>query len=221
MPATVILFYKPYGVLSQFTRGGEWKTLADFGPFPENVYPAGRLDADSEGLLLLTDDNRIKRRITEPRFMHPRTYVAQVERVPERVTIERLRHGVMIEGKKTRDACVTLLGGEPDIPPRPVPVRFRKTVPTAWLELTLTEGRNRQVRKMTAAVGHPTLRLIRTRIGDLSLEGLSPGGWRSLTAEEVRLLRGGSQLSGSSGGSGFSGGNGATAPPGAGSASSR
>ena len=220
MPVTVILFYKPYGVLSQFTRGGDWKTLADFGPFPESVYPAGRLDADSEGLLVLTDDNRIKRRITEPRFMHPRTYVVQVERVPEREAIERLRHGVMIEGKRTRVASVTLLVGEPDIPPRPVSIRFRKTVPTAWLEMTLAEGRNRQVRKMTAAVGHPTLRLIRTRIGDLSLEGLSPGAWRSLTAEEIRLL-GGSQLSGSSGGSGFSGGSGGTALPGTGSASSR
>jgi 23S rRNA pseudouridine2457 synthase len=190
MPATVILFYKPYGVLSQFTRGGEWKTLADFGPFPDNVYPAGRLDADSEGLLVLTDDNRIKRRFMEPGYRHPRTYVAQVERVPESAALERLRHGVIIEGKKTRDAGVTLLSGEPDIPPRPVPIRFRKTVPTAWLELTLTEGRNRQVRKMTAAVGHPTLRLVRTRIGDMSLEGLSPGKWKKLQDEEVRGLLG-------------------------------
>jgi 23S rRNA pseudouridine2457 synthase len=190
MPATVILFYKPYGVLSQFTREGEWKTLADFGPFPDTVYPAGRLDADSEGLLVLTDDNGIKRRITEPGCRHPRTYVAQVERVPGPAALERLRHGVIIEGKKTRDAGVTLLGGEPEFPPRPVPIRFRKMVPTAWLELTLTEGRNRQVRKMTAAVGHPALRLIRTRIGDLTLEGLTPGMWRSLTADEIRPLAG-------------------------------
>ena len=152
--------------------------------------------------------------------MHPRTYVAQVERVPERDAIERLRHGVMIEGKKTREAGVTLLGGEPDIPPRPVPIRFRKNVPTSWLELTLTEGRNRQVRKMTAAVGHPTLRLIRIRIGDLGPGGLSPGMWRSLTAGEVRLLLG-PQLSGSSGGAGLSGGNGTAGPPWPGSASSR
>ena len=190
MLANVILFYKPYGVISQFTPSGEWKTLADFGPFPESVYTAGRLDADSEGLLVLTDDNRIKRRFMEPGYRHPRTYVAQVERVPESAALERLRHGVIIEGKKTRDAGVTLLSGEPDIPPRPVPIRFRKAVPTAWLELTLTEGRNRQVRKMTAAVGHPTLRLVRTRIGDLSLEGLSPGKWRSLPPEEVRRLAG-------------------------------
>jgi 23S rRNA pseudouridine2457 synthase len=190
MPATVILFYKPYGVLSQFTREGEWKTLADFGPFPDTVYPAGRLDADSEGLLVLTDDNRIKRRFTEPGYRHPRTYVAQVERVPESAALERLRRGVLIEGKKTREAGVVLLSGEPGIPVRPVPIRFRKTVPTAWIELTLTEGRNRQVRKMTAAVGHPTLRLVRTRIGDLSLEGLSPGTWRTLPPEEARLLAG-------------------------------
>ena len=162
MPATVILFNKPYGVLSQFTRGGEWKTLADFGPFPESVYPAGRLDADSEGLLVL----------------------------PENAALERLRHGVVIEGKKTRDAGVILFSGEPEFPPRPVPIRFRKNVPTAWLELTLTEGRNRQVRKMTAAVGHPTLRLIRTRIGNLSIDGLSPGMWKRLQEEEVRGLLG-------------------------------
>jgi 23S rRNA pseudouridine2457 synthase len=190
MPATVILFYKPYGVLSQFTREGEWKTLADFGPFPDTVYPAGRLDADSEGLLVLTDDNRIKRRFTEPGYRHPRTYVAQVERVPESAALERLRRGVIIEGKKTREAGVVLLSGEPGIPVRQVPIRFRKTVPTAWIELTLTEGRNRQVRKMTAAVGHPTLRLVRTRIGDLSLAGLSPGTWRTLPPEEARLLAG-------------------------------
>ena len=220
MPATVILLYKPFGVLSQFTREGEWKTLADCGPFPDTVYPAGRLDAESEGLLVLTDDNRIKRGITEPRFMHPRTYVVQVERIPGIAALERLRHGVTIEGKRTRDAEVTLLGREPDFPPRPVPIRFRKSVPTAWLELRLTEGRNRQVRKMTAAVGHPTLRLIRTRSGDLSREGRSPGLWRSLTAGEVRLLIG-SQLSGSSGGSGAAGGIGAAGPPGAGGASSR
>jgi 23S rRNA pseudouridine2457 synthase len=190
MPATVILFYKPYGVISQFTREGEWKTLADFGPFPDAVYPAGRLDADSEGLLVLTDDKGIKRRITEPRYRHPRTYLAQVERAPGSAALERLRHGVILEGKRTMDADVILLSGEPDIPARPVPIRSRKTVPTAWLELTLTEGRNRQVRKMTAAVGHPTLRLIRTRIGNLSLDGLSPGMWKSLPKEEVRLLLG-------------------------------
>ena len=186
----VILFYKPYGVISQFTPDGAWKTLSEFGPFPETVYPAGRLDADSEGLILLTDDNGIKRRITEPRYMHPRTYAVQVERVPDGEAIETLRRGVMIEGELTRHAEARLLPAEPDFPPRPVPIRFRKNVPTAWIELTLTEGRNRQVRKMTAAVGHPALRLVRTRIGDLTLDGLSPGTWRNLSADEIRILRG-------------------------------
>ena len=190
MPAHVILFYKPYGVISQFTPGGDWKTLAEFGPFPQTVYPAGRLDADSEGLLLLTDDNSIKRRVTDPRFMHPRTYAVQVERVPDGEALKKLMRGVMIEGELTRKAGVRLLTPVPDFPPRPVPIRFRKNVPTAWLELTLTEGRNRQVRKMTAAVGHPALRLIRTGIGKLTLDALSPGMWRSLTSGEIRNLLG-------------------------------
>jgi len=191
MKTIVILFYKPYGVISQFSRNGTWSTLADFGPFPESVYPAGRLDAESEGLLVLTDDSRIKQRITEPRYMHPRTYLVQVERVPSDAALGKLRRGVTIEGRKTREANVVLLEHEPELPERPVPVRFRKNVPTAWLELTLTEGRNRQVRKMTAAVGYPTLRLIRTRIGSLTLAGLSPGAWRRLTEEEARLLAAG------------------------------
>jgi 23S rRNA pseudouridine2457 synthase len=190
MAATVILFYKPYGVISQFTRNGGWRTLADFGPFPDSVYPAGRLDADSEGLLVLTDDNRIKRLMTEPRFMHPRTYVVQVERVPDDAALRKLSQGIVIEGKKTRVAGVVMLTREPDFPPRPVPIRFRKNVPTSWLQMTLTEGRNRQVRKMTAAVGYPALRLVRTGIGDLSLDGLSPGSWRNLRDEEVRGLLG-------------------------------
>jgi len=190
MSANVILFYKPYGVISQFTPDGDWKTLAEFGPFPDTVYPAGRLDADSEGLLLLTDDNVIKRRITEPRFMHPRTYAVQVERVPDSDALEKLRRGVMIEGEMTRRADVTLLAAAPDFPPRPAPIRFRKNVPTTWIEVTLTEGRNRQVRKMTAAVGHPALRLVRTRMGNLTLDGLLPGTWRNLSASEIRTLRG-------------------------------
>jgi 23S rRNA pseudouridine2457 synthase len=191
MPGNVILFYKPYGVISQFSPSGKWKTLADFGPFPATVYPAGRLDADSEGLIVLTDDNGIRRRITEPRYMHPRTYAVQVERVPGAAAIDMLKHGIVIEGKKTREAEVILMNAEPDFPPRPVPIRFRKNVPTAWLEITLTEGRNRQVRKMTAAVGHPALRLVRTKIGNLSMEGLSPGAWRNLREDEVRPLSGG------------------------------
>lgn len=188
MAAHVILFYKPYGVLSQFTPEGDWETLASFGPFPKTVYPAGRLDAESEGLLILTDDNRIKQRVTDPRYGHPRTYVAQVERIPGEDALGRLRAGIMIEGKKTRPASVTLLEAEPDFPPRPVPIRYRKNVPTAWLELTITEGRNRQVRKMTAAVGHPTLRLVRTAIGELTLEGLAPGAWRNVSQSETKVL---------------------------------
>ena len=190
MPVIVILFYKPYGVISQFTPEGAWKTLAEFGPFPPTVYPAGRLDADSEGLLLLTDDKGIRQRITEPRYMHPRTYAVQVERVPGIAELEMLRHGVVIEGKKTMEAEVMLMDTGPEVPPRPVPIRFRKNVPTAWIQMTLTEGRNRQVRKMTAAAGHPTLRLIRTNIGALSLEGLSPGEWRNLREDELTLLTG-------------------------------
>ena len=194
MASHLILFYKPYGVLSQFTHEGQWQTLADFGPFPKTAYPAGRLDAESEGLLLLTDDNRIKRKVTDPRFGHPRTYVAQVERVPDEAALEHLRRGVTVEGKTTLPAQALLLAAEPEFPPRTVPIRFRKNVPTAWIEITLTEGRNRQVRKMTAAVGHPTLRLVRTAIGRLRLEGLSPGMWREASRSEAEELLGGSPL---------------------------
>jgi len=183
-----VLFYKPYGVVSQFTREGTWRSLRDFSPFPEEVYPAGRLDADSEGLLLLTNNNWIKQRLTDPVFNHPRTYAVQVERIPGEAALEVLRSGVNIEGKKTRPAQVRIIEPEPDFPERAVPIRRRKLIPTAWLEVVLTEGRNRQVRRMTAAVGHPTLRLIRTRIGDLTLEGLAPGGQRELDSREVERL---------------------------------
>jgi pseudouridine synthase len=184
------LFYKPYGVLSQFSREAKHPTLSDYGPFPGTVYSAGRLDADSEGLLLLTDDNEVKQRLTDPRFAHPRTYLVQVERIPEAATLQRLRiGGVVLDGKKTNEAEIRLLKHEPDIPQRPVPIRFRKNVPTSWLEMTLREGRNRQVRRMTAAIGHPTLRLIRVQIGPLTLSGLRPGESRELTLEEEGMLR--------------------------------
>jgi 23S rRNA pseudouridine2457 synthase len=183
-----ILFYKPYGVLSQFTDRAGRATLGRFGPFPRDIYPVGRLDADSEGLLLLTNDNTIKHRLLEPRFGHLRTYLVQVERVPSVVSLEKLRTGVMIEGKQTKPATVTLLESEPPLPPRPVPVRYRKSVPTAWLEITLGEGRNRQVRKMTASVGHPTLRLVRAAIGPLTIHGLQPGQSRELRPSEVKSL---------------------------------
>ncbi len=182
------MLYKPYGVLSQFTDRGGRQTLSDYGPFPPTVYPVGRLDADSEGLLLLTDDAMIKEYLLEPRFEHPRTYWVQVERVPTDSALRQLEGGVLVEAYKTKPADVRLLEGEPLLPPRAVPIRFRKHVPTAWIELTLREGRNRQVRKMTAAVGHPTLRLVRVRIGSLSLGSMRPGEsrpWNEAELEEI------------------------------------
>jgi len=184
-----ILLYKPYGVLSQFTPEHGHLALKDFGRFPPDVYPVGRLDVDSEGLLLLTNDNGLKHRATDPKFEHERTYLVQVERIPSEESLQKLRSGVVIEGRKTKPADITLLAEEPNLPSRPVPIRFRKNVPTAWLELTLREGRNRQVRKMTAAVGHPTLRLVRTRIGMLTLQNLAPGESKELTKEEVARLK--------------------------------
>ena len=185
---TYIVFNKPYGVLSQFTDAAGRRTLNDFGPFPKDVYPVGRLDADSEGLLLVTNDNETKHHLLEPRYGHTRKYIAQVERIPTRDALARLKSGVVIEGKKTKEAAVHKLEQEPDVPPREVPIRFRKNAPTSWLEITLTEGQNRQVRKMTAAVGHPTLRLLRVAQGPLTLAGLKPGEHRHLTKTEVRLL---------------------------------
>jgi 23S rRNA pseudouridine2457 synthase len=181
-PPRVLLFHKPYGVLCQFTGGGP--TLHDFIAEP-GVYPAGRLDRDSEGLLLLTGDGALQHRLTDPRFEHPRTYWAQVERIPSEESLEQLRRGIAIQDYRTRPCRARLIDHELAVPPRHPPVRFRKTVPTAWIELVLTEGRNRQVRHMTAAIGHPTLRLIRAAIGPLTLAGLSPGCWRPLTASEI------------------------------------
>ena len=183
-----ILFYKPYGVLSQFTQDAGYLSLADFGPFPKNTYAAGRLDADSEGLLLLTDDNLINHRITDPLFEHERTYLVQLEGFPDESDLERLRKGVMIEGKRTKPAKVKNLTHEPDLPPRATPIRFRKNIPTSWIELTLREGRNRQVRKMTAAIGHPTLRLVRSSLTFLTLQGLLPGEHRMLSSTEIKNL---------------------------------
>lgn len=195
-----LLFYKPYNVLSQFTdrdaARAERGTLKDYIPVPA-VYPVGRLDRDSEGLLLLTNDGRVQHRLAHRQFQHPRTYWVQVERVPDEAALEQLRHGIVIQDYRTRSASVRQLPAEPSLPPRHPPVRFRKTVPTAWLEMTLTEGRNRQVRRMTAAVGFPTLRLVRVAMGGdcrtglespLRLEGLNPGQWRDLTAAEVASL---------------------------------
>lgn len=190
-----IIFYKPYGVLSQFSDNSGRKTLKAFGQFPRDIYPVGRLDAESEGLLLLTNDGPAKHLLLEPRYGHQRTYLVQVERVPSEDALARLRAGVLIEGRKTRQAAVTLLDGEPPVPYREKPIRFRKSVPTAWLEITLREGRNRQIRKMTAAVGHPTLRLIRTKLGALTLIGLNPGEHRHLSKTEVESLLASAKLS--------------------------
>ncbi len=174
----VILFHKPYGVVSQFTPLAKHRSLADFG-LPKGVYPAGRLDADSEGLLVLTDDGALQHRLSDPRFDHPKTYWAQIERVPNEEALRRLRAGVRLSDGRTRPCQARLLDPSPAPEPRAPPIRFRKNVPTAWIELTLTEGRNRQVRRMTAAVGHPTLRLIRVRVGPYELRGLASGEWRA------------------------------------------
>jgi 23S rRNA pseudouridine2457 synthase len=182
-----ILLFKPYGMLSQFTREAAWKSLADLDPLPPAVRAAGRLDVDSEGLLLLTNDPHVIHRLTTPRFRHSRTYLVQVEGVPSEAALAGLRTGVALE-KKTLPAGVRRLTGEPDLPPRGVPIRLRKSVPTTWLELTLHEGRNRQVRRMTARVGHPTLRLVRTAIGPLRLGSLHPGDARPLTPHERAAL---------------------------------
>ena len=179
-----IAFYKPYAVLSQFTSENGKQSLKDFG-FPKNVYAVGRLDYDSEGLLLLTDDNSIKQKLTDPRFEHPKTYLVQVERIPTDESLLKLQTGMIIDGKKTKPAEVTLLVHEPNLPPRSVPIRFRKNVPTSWIKITLREGRNRQVRKMTAAVGFPTLRLVRTQIGNLGIGKLHPGEWKEISQKEI------------------------------------
>ena len=183
-----ILFYKPYGVLSQFTDDGGRQTLKDYIPVPD-VYPVGRLDWDSEGLVLLTDDGRLQHRLSDPKYGHPRTYWVQVERVPDELAVERLATGIEIQNYQTKPALVKLLIAEPQLPPRDPPIRDRQHIPTAWLELTLTEGKNRQVRRMTAAVGFPTLRLVRCSIGSLSLADLSLGSWRDLTSNEVKILK--------------------------------
>jgi 23S rRNA pseudouridine2457 synthase len=183
-----ILFYKPYGVVSQFTQGKNHKALCDFGPFPKDVYAAGRLDADSEGLLFLTNDTAVNHRLTDPKFEHERTYLVQIEGIPDDDDLARLSSGVVIEAKRTKPAIVRLFDQEPVFPMRDVPIRFRKNVPTTCLEITLREGRNRQVRKMTAAVGHPTLRLMRTSITFLTLKELHPGEHRELTSEEIEKL---------------------------------
>jgi 23S rRNA pseudouridine2457 synthase len=183
----VIAFHKPYGVLCQFTpdQAGQ-RTLAGFG-FPAGVYPVGRLDLDSEGLLLLTDEAGFNHRLLDPQTGHPRTYWVQVEGIPSRDALDRLQcGGLEIQGYRTRPCRARLLDPAPAVPVREPPVRIRKAIPTAWLELQLTEGKNRQVRRMTAAAGFPTLRLIRTAIGGYTADGLAAGVWKILDPGEIR-----------------------------------
>jgi len=183
-----LVFHKPYGVLSKFTDAEDRPTLADYVNVP-HVYPAGRLDMDSEGLLLLTSDGSLAARLTSPSFKVPKTYWVQVERIPDEAALVQLRRGVLIKGRRTRQAMVNLLAEEPMVHPRPVPIRFRKSVPTAWLRMEISEGMNRQIRRMTAHVGHPTLRVIRVAIGSIQLGSLVPGEWRMLNPAEIQQLQ--------------------------------
>ncbi len=216
----LIAFHKPYGVVSQFTRDGSPnRTLAEFG-FPKNAYPIGRLDADSEGLLLLSDEPAWNERLLHPRHAHEREYWAQVERIPTPEALQKLARGVSIQGRKTLPCRAWILEPQPEVilasvaasrqsaadcsskkmaalcrdaatpklPPRSPPIRFRKNVPDCWIGLELIEGKNRQVRRMTAAIGHPTLRLIRARIGKFWLGDLPVGQWRILTAKEGKFI---------------------------------
>lgn len=191
MPFRYLVFNKPFEVLCQFTQGrdapaGQRRTLADYVKVPA-VYPVGRLDFDSEGLLLLSNDGPWQQRLTNPKFEHPRTYWVQVEGEATDSALVPLRQGLKIQDYRTRPAKANLIGN-PDWPPREPPIRYRKEIPTSWIEVTLTEGRNRQVRRMTAAIGLPTLRLVRVAIGGLWLRDLPAGEWRDLTRSELTKL---------------------------------
>jgi 23S rRNA pseudouridine2457 synthase len=199
----LIAFYKPFGVLSQFTDDGSPnRALAEFG-FPKNVYPIGRLDADSEGLLLLSDEPAWNEKLLHPRHAHEREYWAQVEKIPTPESLKKLEKGVLVQGRKTLPCRAWILEPKPEVgssrcddrtaqravPTRNPPIRFRKSVPDCWIGLELVEGKNRQVRRMTAAIGHPTLRLVRVRIGNFRLGGLPPGQWRVLTDKECQSVQ--------------------------------
>jgi 23S rRNA pseudouridine2457 synthase len=213
----LLAFHKPFGVLSQFTSDGSPnRTLEEFN-FPKRVYPIGRLDSDSEGLLLLSDEPRWNESLLHPRHAHAREYWAQVEKIPARQALDQLQRGVLIQGRKTLPCRAWALepqpvllqpaqaggagtspgatgaparGVPPAVFPRTPPIRFRKSVPDCWIGLELIEGKNRQVRRMTAAVGHPTLRLLRVRMGGFWLADLPPGQWRALSAKEMQLVAG-------------------------------
>ena len=184
----LVAFHKPYGVLSQFTSDGSPNRPLDGFGLPPRVYALGRLDADSEGLLLLSDEPGLNSRLLDPDNGHPRTYWAQVERIPTPDALTQLASGVTIQGYRTRPCQVRLLDPQPSVPPRDPPIRFRKSVPDCWLELELIEGKNRQVRRMTAAIGHPTLRLLRVRIGTFDLGNLPAGQWRPVAPDERRRI---------------------------------
>jgi 23S rRNA pseudouridine2457 synthase len=179
----LLRFNKPYGVLSQFTPEGRWRGLKDFIDLP-GVYVAGRLDADSEGLLLLTNDGKLQARIADPRFKQEKTYWAQVEGLPDEAALQALRQGVQLNDGPTLPARARVMPTAPELWQRQPPIRVRQAQPTAWIELVIREGRNRQVRRMTAAVGHPTLRLVRAAIGPYTLDGLAPGCWLTAAASE-------------------------------------
>ena len=184
----LLAFHKPYGVLSQFTPDTSAnRTLAEFG-FPKGVYPLGRLDADSEGLLLLTDEPRLNTQLLHPTRGHTRTYWSQVEGLPNEESLRPLTLGIQIQGYRSLPARARVLSPQPELPPREPPIRFRKSIPATWIELELVEGKNRQVRHMTAAVGFPTLRLIRRKIGTLDVSILAAGQWKELTLAERRQL---------------------------------
>lgn len=178
----IILFNKPFRVLSQFSADGDKTTLAKYIDIP-NVYAAGRLDYDSEGLLVLTDDGRMQQRIADPRFDKAKVYLAQVEGIPEEPALTQLRGGVQLKDGRTRPAQIEIIE-EPDLWAREPPIRYRKNIPTAWLRITLHEGRNRQVRRMTAHIGYPTLRLVRVAVGEWQVAGIPVGRWREADSSE-------------------------------------
>jgi 23S rRNA pseudouridine2457 synthase len=188
LPDRTLIFCKPYKVLSSFADSEGRPTVQHYVPVPE-IYVAGRLDYDSEGLLLLTSDGRLAHRITHPRYKLKKIYLVQIENIPTEAALALLRRGILVKGVLTRPAQVELLPAEPDIFPRSEPIRYRASIPTAWLRITLQEGRKRQIRHMTAAAGHPTLRLIRIAIGPITLGKLQPGQWRDLTKTELATLR--------------------------------
>ena len=177
--SSIVFFNKPYGVLSQFTPEGKWRALDEFIPV-KDVYVAGRLDADSEGLLILTDDGKLQAKIADPKHKLEKTYWAQVEGVPEEAALDRLRAGIALSDFTAKPAKVRLITDPPGLWQRDPPIRFRAAIPTSWLEIRISEGKNRQGRRMTAAIGYPTLRLIRAAIGAATLDGLALGEWRKI-----------------------------------------